>query len=149
MKRVLLIRCSHLDGLDPIQEIENLMLTNASAWFGKYGQGIGFPSPIHRDDTQSTRAHLSNNVILVALSSIERTAFFRLRNWSRTPPTDEGVFPQYYRAVMSRIGTWLELSEWTDEGDMSLDDLVIRSSRRSAKSALRASMRGHFWCSMP
>lgn len=132
-----------LDGYDPIEEIEKLIRTKKSAWFGKYGQPIG---PHFKNALAAGERDVY--ILLVRKGSGDEGGkyvfkMYRALDIERdvTPPV--GAFPRYYMAVMSRIRTWIHLAPYEGVA-FSLDDLTTKSSGLPLRRSLAHSMKGHF-----
>lgn len=138
MATFLVIRCSNLDGVNPIEEVDQVIDRLGFCWFGKYGQPIGSIASQAKGDLK---------VVLTGGSKIGvqgTGAVYELRGWSFAPPLVEH-YPQCYANKLSRIGTWLKL-ERTTETTISTGELIIKSSLQPLPKVLSDSMRGHFWC---
>lgn len=140
---VVVVRCSLLDGYDPIAEIDKLVRTKKSAWFGKYGQPLG---PRIKETLESGEREVY--ALLVRKGKEEEGGqyifkLYRVLDITKdvTPPA--GAYPRYYSAFLNRIRTWIRLAPY--EGvEVSLDDLTTRSSGLPLRKSLAQSMKGHF-----
>lgn len=139
--KVLAIRCSTLDGLNPIVELNNVIKERKYGWFGKYG------SPINT--FRATNGKFPH-VLLVGNGKFvgDRECFYKALDCSATMPEERAAFPSYYGPVISRIGTWFKLARVSGY-EINVADYSILSSRQPLKTALANSMRGHFWCIGP
>lgn len=142
-KKVLVIRCSLIDGVDPIEELRGVIAVHGFAWFGKYG----VPVKSFKPDADGSYPL----VLLVGNSKFTMGGglgiLYNATKCMFIPPMNEPAFPNYYLRYMDRISTWFRLQpESTPPIDLS--ELSVISSRQSLKRALASSMRGHFWCRM-
>lgn len=139
MNKFLVVRCSSLDGTDPIGELDSVISTRGLAWFGKYGQRVGgLPNLEGKTD--------SRWFVLLTSARPPVSKSYRLLGWSTTPPQTSEPYPAYYEAVKRRIGTWLKVEPLVESDQVDLASLVVKSSGTPIRTALRDSMRGHFWC---
>jgi hypothetical protein len=138
MTTFLVIRCSNIDGVNPIEEVDHVIGRLGYCWFGKYGQPI---LSIERKFSSNVRVVLAGGVKMGMKGT---GALYELRDWSfSTPPAKE--YPPYYKSKLSRIGTWLKL-ERAKEADIATSDLIVKSSRQALSKVLSDSMGGYFWC---
>lgn len=140
---VVVVRCSLLDGYDPIAEIDKLVRTKKSAWFAKYGQPLG----PQIGETLQDRAR-DVYALLVHKGKAEDGGQYILKLYrvlditkDETPPS--GSFPRYYVAFLSRIRTWIRLAPYEGVA-VTFDDLTTRSSGLPLRKSLAQSMKGHF-----
>lgn len=139
MSTYLVIRCSGLDGVNPVDEVDRVIDRCGFCWFGKYGQ------PINSIGNKLKTGQLQ--VVLAGGSKIDMVgtgALYSLLTWSFSPPSPEH-YPTYYASKLGRISTWLKLQR-AEQPVIATNDLVIKSSLLPLAKALNDSMRGHFWC---
>lgn len=134
----LVIRCSNLDGVNPIQEVDQVIDRLGFCWFGKYGQPI---AKVARQSKHDLKVVLTGGP---KLGMQGRGAVYELRGCSFVTPSQDH-YPAYYADKLGRIGTWLKL-ERTSQANIATGELMIKSSRQPLAKALTDSMRGHFWC---
>lgn len=138
MSKILVIRCSSIDRVDPIAELDAVIAKRGTAWFGKYGQTFAaFPY------TQEERL-----VVLAGNNRMQmhgQGAAYRLLERSILAPADKSSYPSYYCGKLHRISTWLKL-EPAASPRVDLSYLVVLRSGQPVKAAMSTSMVGHFWC---
>lgn len=140
MNTFLVIRCSNLDGVNPITEVNEVIARLGYCWFGKYGQPLS--------KTGATKTDPLRGVVLVGNSTVAapgRGSLYVLGGWSFSKPSNPGGYPAYYEKKLGRISTWVKLIR-ADTSEVSISDLQVKSSLQPLARALSDSMRGHFWC---
>lgn len=137
-QRVLVIRCSFIDGVNPVEEVNYVLHRLGYCWFGKYGQPIGsFPA------ARPLPVAFAGGGIS---GSEGKLPIFAATEWATAATPPKIGYPGYYKRHLSRVGTWLRL-ESLNPNNIDIAELRVRSSSQPLKLALRESMRGHFWCS--
>jgi hypothetical protein len=141
---VVVIRCSRLDGYDPIAEIDKIIKVKKEAWFGKYGQPLGGTST----DALETKEREVFALLVRKRGEEEEGEPYIYKSYrvlkvqlDQTPPT--GLYPRYYGSFMNRIRSWVHLEPYAGP-QMTLDDLTTRSSGLPLIQSLQHSMKGHF-----
>ena len=139
----LAVRCSYLDGFDPIDEVETLMASKPFVWFGKYGEPLG-------SGVSSMLEKQERRIFVVLIEKQKATGLYkyhpyRLLEATKTQPKKRSDYPKYYKAFIDRIGQWLRLAPY-DGPAFELQSLVIKSSAQPLQRTLHNSMRGHFLC---
>jgi hypothetical protein len=140
----LVVRCSHLDGFDPIDEVDSILAKKGWVWFGKYGEPLnkGLPAEIEEGERRIF-------VVLVERQKAAlggyKFALYRLAELSKSEPAGQSEYPAYYRSFIGRIGHWVKLTPY-DGPKVELKDLLVRSSSQKLPNSLYHSMRGHFIC---
>jgi hypothetical protein len=142
---IIVIRCSLLDGFDPIGEIDNILKRRKGAWFGKYGQPIG-PETKQTLDSKERKIY----AVLVRKGKDEEGGQYIFKAYNildvmRDELPVGAAYPKYYAAFMDRIRTWVFLAPY-DGPDFNLGDLTTRSSFQPLRNSLSQSMKGHFNC---
>jgi len=142
---VVVIRCSLLDGFDPIGEIDRLIEVHEKACFGKYGQPLG-------QEIKETIGSKERDVyaLLVRKGGNDEGGqyiykAYRVLDVLRDELPKNPIFPQYYTRFMSRIRTWVWLAAY-DGPTFNLDEIKTRSSDQPVLKSLGHSMKGHFNC---
>lgn len=136
---VLAIRCSSMDRVNPITELDRVIDNIGWGWFGKYGQPI--PETSIRKKGEIFVVLVGNYKVRVNGTG----AHYKLEETSSAPPSQTSHYPAYYADKLDRIGSWLKLAPAAPP-DVDLSTLLVRSSRQPLRRALNNSMRGHFWC---
>lgn len=139
-KLFLVVRVSFLDGVDPIDEIEKILLNNDFSWFAKYGQPI--VGPVLNRWRDFNDVALS---IVYKTSTGYRMASYQIDEITETPDLKNGTYPPYYNAFLRRVKTYIKISRLNAEPPTT-DELSVRSSSNKLTVALRTSMRGYFVC---
>ena len=137
-KKILVIRVSSMDAIDPIDAVRKVIEQHGYSWFGKYGRPV---SP-------RCFSKIASEIVYIAHrkgSQYDLAAFRRAAVQTFTPK--DGIYPQYYRSVLSRISTWIKLLD-TDAPPLSTDDLIISSTRSALSNAFRNSLSSHFLCEL-
>ena len=135
--KILVIRCSVMDGFDPAVELDRVLERRGKGWFGKYGAQIFSRMEKLKGVTLVLAGHKKGEA---------RLPCYKIEEAVATAPSDSSSFPAYYATRMNRIGTWLLVSQ-LPQATVDIHDLVIKSSRSPLIQAMGRSMRGHFWCS--
>lgn len=142
---VFVIRCSLLDGFNPIEEIDRVLEAKGCAWFGKYGQSLGLGIQATVADQQK-----SSLAVLVYKSKSESGGayvfrVYRAKKVAIGEAPKSGTFPAYYEKFLNRIGSWILLEEYVGP-PIELHEIKTRSSAQPVLMSLSRSMRGHFSC---
>ena len=138
----LVVRCSFIDGVDPIEEINRVIERKGHAWFGKYG------GPLARSLGETVRdPNVNTFVVLVQKDTGANYAArpFRLLEVTKNRPKRRDHYPRYYDKVIGRIGDWLKVAPY-DGPTFDIRKLQIRSSAQPLLRTLGLSMRGYFLC---
>jgi hypothetical protein len=140
---VIVVRCSMLDGYDPIGEIDKLVRSRKKAWFGKYGQPLG---PQLKQTLNTGEREVF--ALLIRKGSPEEGGehifkVYRLLDVAVEQTPSKGWYPSYYVSFLGRIRSWILLAPY-DGPQITLDDLVTRSSGLPLRKSLARSMKGHF-----
>lgn len=138
---ILAIRCSAIDAVNPISEIDKILAQHATAWFAKYGRSMT------KAVTRKLGATKIEAYVLLAYRDRDglQQASYALLGSSNGRPKDRRLFPAYYSSVAARIGTWLHLARATLP-DLRVENVVVRTSGQGLQKAMNSSMSGHFWC---
>jgi hypothetical protein len=137
--RFLVIRCSRLDGVNPIDEVDKVIAARGHCWFAKYGIPVkSLPASSNKTYVALTGATSNHDTSVLSV--------YELRQMSREQPKMTADYPKYYQNHLHRVSTWLELVPAT-RSTLSIDEFFVKSSLQPLKNTLHGSMRGHFWCS--
>jgi hypothetical protein len=139
MNKFLVVRCSNIDGVNPVEEVNGVIARIGYCWFGKYGNPI---APLRKTATDGCYAVLAPPP---AMRDGRALPVYRLTALTKQQPQNANEYPEYYEKIMHRIGSWLRL-ELAPQPLIDLDELTVKSSLQPLKHALNGSMRGHFWC---
>ena len=142
---VLVVRYGFAKDIDAIDELDKIFKSNHNVWFGKFGQRLG-----GRTAEDLLNQEQSTLVLLIRSRSSQasakhRSKIYTLSGVSQTPPSDQRLYPSYYKRHMESIGTWLRLQNY-DGPNVDLSQLYVRSSGSRVTEALTTSMRGFFLC---
>lgn len=139
MGKHLVVRCSRLDGVNPIEEVDHVARKHGYCWFGKYGLHVG--RLVQYEKRETIRVILTGGSSVIAAGVGKR---YDLKTWSYAKP-DTSVYPRYYKHTLERISTWLCLVP-TNEPYVATERFIVLSSAMPLPHVLNASMRGHMWC---
>ncbi len=140
----LVVRFSHMDGVDVIDTLEGVIRKRGYCWFGKYGQPIssekikkltrGGELPFHIVFARIANGTRGKNLLAYEYVGAEV---------SRSMPA-QGDYPSYYNEFKHRIKTWLRIEARTTP-QIALDDIITISGGQSVKHSLMTSQSGHFF----
>lgn len=129
-----------LDGLDPIDEVNNVLAEKEFCWFAKYGQAI------RGRIVERLEAHSDVALTLVYKNpSGYKLQSYHIEKIASSPNLEAGTFPPYYASFLHRVGSFIRITELRGV-QPGTEDLEVRSSLNSLTIALRTSMRGYFVC---
>lgn len=141
----IVVRFSHMDDVDVVKAINQVIKQKGYCWFGKYGQPIAGGSI--RAFTK--RGKIPLNVMLVRRRVVkgEKAVFaheYKCTEISEKQPA-QGTYPAYYEQYKHRISTWMKLVPCAGS-QVPLEDLITVSSGLPVTHSLSSSLRGHFLC---
>lgn len=143
----IVVRFSHMDDVDVIKSIEEVIKKRGYCWFGKYGQAIA---------TESIRRLTKGGKITLYAMLVRKHKHkgknhqsisahqFECKEISQKQPP-QGTYPEYYDRFGHRISSWLKL-ETSNINQVQLEDVITVSSGESVTHSLSSSIRGHFFC---
>jgi len=141
----IVLRYGALDPTDAVAEIEKVLQKTGRAWFGKYGQplNIGIEQLVKYQEqkiyavlTRKARRNEGSGYVF---------RMYDVRDISRTVPKRKSSYPAYYLKNLRRIGSWVELEEYSGP-KIDLSQLETKSSVQPLLQSLGSSMRAHFFC---
>ncbi|UVC08671.1 hypothetical protein IHQ71_26675 [Rhizobium sp. TH2] len=137
-KKILVIRVSKMDGVDPVEEIQKVIDKKGHCWFGKYGRLIG---------VKAFGKAVSKNIVIISKEGrTYKPYLFRRSAVQRTIPED-CCYPLYYNEFLRRISFWMKLRALPPY-ELDLADLQIVSSKMPLREMLGQAMSGHFICEL-
>lgn len=136
--KILVIRVSTMDGVDPAEEVQKVIGEKGHCWFGKYGRLIG---------EKAFGKSVSKNIIIVVKDGKGYKPYvFRRSTVQRTVPAD-GCYPAYYNDFLRRISFWMKLRPVPD-ASIDLAELQVVSSQVPLVEMFSRAMSGHFICEL-
>lgn len=136
--KIVVVRVSAIDRLDPIEEVENVISRAGYCWFGKYGR------PMAHSALKAVGKDQQVFVILTYMitGTGRKTRTYQATDVLNSMPVDR-TFPKYYKGKLARIRTWvrLEASE-----QIPIEQIYTKSSNQPVTTSLMESMASHFLC---
>lgn len=136
----LVIKCGNAKLVDAVEELKKIISKKKSCWFAKFGQPIKFD----KLDLENP----NNQVVLCVAMMFEREYKifpFTVNSFSNNTQPKRGTFPTYYKDNISKVGTWINVSEY--EGNpITINDLLVKSSLHKLYKSIYKAKVGYFFC---
>lgn len=140
-KIFIVVRVGLQDNVDPINEVDKVIKKKGFCWFGKYGESL--------HSTLVDRVFNEKDVAICLVYKSKQGGYqmktYFAEEVSPNPKLTKNSYPAYYKYFMSRIGTFVRLSPYTETAP-TINDLYVKSSLNKLASSLQKSIRGHFIC---
>ena len=139
--KIVVIRVSLIDGIDPLEEIDKLIKSKGCCWFGKYGRALAESRLETRKDDENLFAILlyknkDGN------DSGYTTRTYKVEAHQRRLPK-KGPYPRYYKSKLMRIGQWFKFRR---AKQLPLSKVYGKSSFSPITRSLHYSMAPFFYC---
>jgi len=144
---VVVIRVAFRPGIDPFAEIDNVIQRVGHCWFGKIGKPI---SPMRMIATEDSASFAVLTMPTpgptggLSKAAVRTSRTYEILDASSSRPAD-GAYPAYYESSLRQMRTWLKLQPSCCL--LSLDELRVLTSGRSALDTLVRCSSAHLFCS--
>lgn len=140
--RILFVRTGTIFKEDPLEHLDALFEQgHKKVAFAKFGKPFG-AAMVKRLYQYGPDVYLA---LLRARKDKDFAALYPIASVSNALPAG-AVYPDYYRRHANYISAWVTLTPPGEEKAVSLDDLIVASSRNKIRAALSTSMASHYLC---